>query len=173
MTATERPRRLLALHDESPTGARAFAFAALWFLVASGLAAGAFVVAMDAELAPLLRLFFVVLILLPALLALMLASDGIERGVSESFRGWAGRVYWLTTSVAVLAAVILGGAAVTLLVPDQPGFWHVVIDFLVDLGLGGLAGALTVGAITLVGGSLGEAIYRFQPGGAGGSAGWT
>jgi Vacuolar protein sorting-associated protein 62 len=62
----------------------------------------------------------------------------------------------------VLAAVILGGAAVTLLVPDQPGFWHVVIDLLVDLGLGGVAGALTVGAITLVGRSFGEAIYRFQ-----------
>lgn len=162
MMTTERPRRPLALHDESPTGARAFGFAALWLLVAAGVAAGAFAVVLDAELAPLLRLIFVLLILLPALLALMLASDSIERGVSKSFRGWAGRVYWLTTSVAVLAAVILGGAAVTLLVPDQPGFWRVVIDLLVDLGLGGLAGALTVGAIMLVGGSLGEAIYRFQ-----------
>ena len=160
--STERPRRLLALHEESPTRGRAFAFAALWLLVAAGIAAGAFAVAMDAELAPLLRLAFVLLLLLPALLALMLASDSIERGVSESFRGWAGRVYWLSTSVAVLAAVILGGAAVTLLVPDQPGFWRVVIDLLVDLGLGGVAGALTVGAVTLLGGSFGEAIYRFQ-----------
>jgi hypothetical protein len=162
MTTTERPRRLLVLHDESPTGARAFAFAALWFLVAAGVAAGAFAVAMDAVLAPLLRLVFVLLILLPALLALMLASDSVERGVSESFSGWSGRLYWLSTSVAVLAVVILGGAAVTLLVPDQPGFWHVVIDLLVVLGLGGMVGALTVGAIILVGGSLGEAIYRFQ-----------
>jgi hypothetical protein len=162
MMTTERPRRLLALHDESPTGARAFAFAAFWLLVAAGVAAGAFAVVLDAELAPLLRLLFVLLIMLPAVLALMLASDSIERGVSESFRGWAGRVYWLTTSIAVLAAVIIGGAAVTLLVPDQPGFWRVVIDLLVDLGLGSVAGALAVGLITLVGGSLGEAIYRFQ-----------
>jgi hypothetical protein len=162
MTTTDRPRCCLAFHDEPPTGASAFAFAALWFLLAVGVAAGAFAVAMDAVLEPLLRLVFVLLILLPALLALMLASDSFERGISESFRGWAGRIYWLTTSVAVLAAVILGGAAVTLLVPDQPGFWHVVIDLLVDLGLGGVAGALTVGVATLVGRSLGEAIYRFQ-----------
>jgi hypothetical protein len=152
----------LALPDESPTGARAFAFAAVWFLVAAGVSVGAFAVTVDAELAPLLRLVFVLLILLPVLLALMLASDSVERGISESFRGWAGRVYWLTTSVAVLAVVILGGAVVTLLVPDRPGFWHVAIDLLVDLGLGGVAGALTVGAITLVGGGFGEAIYRFQ-----------
>lgn len=162
MTSTERPPRLLALHDQSPAGARAFAFATLWLLVAAGVATGAFAVAMDAELAPLLRLLLVLLILLPALLALMLASDGIERGVSKSFRGWAGRIYWLTTSVSVLAAVVLGGAAVTLLVPNQPGFWHVAIDLLVDLGLGAFAGTLAVGAIALVGGSLGEAIYRFQ-----------
>ena len=46
---------------------------------------------MDAvRLAPLLRLVFVLLTPCPALLALMLASDSIERGVSESSRGWAG-----------------------------------------------------------------------------------
>jgi hypothetical protein len=161
MTTSERPRRL-TLPDEPPTGARAFAFAALWFLLAAGVAAGAFAVAIDAELEPLLRLVFVLLILLPALLALMLASDSFERGISETFRGWAGRVYWLTTSVAVLAAVILGGALVTLLFPDQPRFWHVVIDLVVDLALGGIAGGLTVGMLTLVGRSFGEAIYRFQ-----------
>jgi MFS family permease len=162
MMTTERPRRLLALHDESPTGARAFAFAALWLLVAAGVAAGAFAVVLDAELAPLLRLLFVLLIMLPAVLALMLASDSIERGVSESFRGWAGRVYWLTTSIAVLAAVIVGGAAATLLIPGQPGLLQVGIDLIVDLLLGGVAGALTVGALMLVGRSFGEAIYRFQ-----------
>lgn len=162
MTTSERPRRRLALHDEPPTGARAFVFAALWFLLAVGAVVGALAVAMEAELEPLVRLIFVLLILLLALLALMLASDSVERGIDERLPGWARRVYWLTTSVAVLAAVILGGAVVTLLVPDQPGFGHVLIDFLVDLGLGGVAGVLTVGAIMLIGRGFGEAIHCVQ-----------
>jgi hypothetical protein len=126
MTTTERPRHLLVLQDESATGVRAFAFATLWFLAAAGIAAGAFAVAMDAVLGPLLWLVFVLLVLLLALLALMLASDSIERDVSERFRGWAGRVYWLTTSVAVLAATpAVNGFNGAWGRDNDLGWWHI------------------------------------------------
>lgn len=137
-------------------------FAAVWLALAMGATAGAFVVAASTGLEPLLRLIFVLAIVMLALWALMLASERVAQGVTKSFPRWTRSVYWLTTSVAVLAVVILGGAAVTLLVPDEPGLGHVAIDILVDLGLGSVAGAFTVGAIMLAGWGFDKAMHGFM-----------
>jgi hypothetical protein len=107
-----------------------------------------------------LRIVIDVILVALIITALMLASDTVERWLGWS--GWGRRLQWLTTSIVVLSVVVVIGAPTSLLLPDRPGTSNVVIDFLVDIGLGALAGVIATGIVLFAAAALGQVIWWAQ-----------
>jgi hypothetical protein len=105
------------------------------------------------------RLVIVLLLVGVGVVALMLASDSAQRGLPPSLGRLAGPVQWLSTTFVVFVVVVLAGALVTLLAYSDTRVW---LDFLIDAGLGGAAGAGAVGLIIVLADGLGEVIWRLQ-----------
>src|SRR5438874_3274725 len=161
---TPRPsvRSRFRLSENAPLGRRALLFAALWLVVAALATAGAIWVAIHLTSSVPLRIVIDIILVALSTAALMLASDSVERWLGERGSGWGRRLQWLTTSVVALGVAVVIGAAASLLLPDRPGASNVVIDFLIDIGLGALAGVIAVGLILLAGVALGRAIWWVQ-----------
>lgn len=155
-----KPR--FGLSETAPEGRRALWFALLWLVVAGVGAWGAVYIAVHLTSSPALRVVLSLLLVAFSGAALMLASDSLQRWVPERFGGSGGPVQWITTSVVALAAVVVFGAAATLLAPDRPGTSNVVKDLVTDLVLGLIAGLVAVGLVLITSAGLGEAISWVQ-----------
>jgi hypothetical protein len=100
---------------------------------------------------------------------LMLGSESAERGLREMQWGSkriAGKVlYWLTTSLVALSAVVILGGVATLIfgsvvnptAPTPPG---VAVNYVIDFALGALAGVLATLSILVVSRGIEAAIQR-------------
>ncbi|MEA2160264.1 MAG: hypothetical protein QOD66_2644, partial [Solirubrobacteraceae bacterium] len=157
------------MSEQPPAGRRALASAVLWLAVAVVTAWGAGSVAIAVSITAVRLLAALALVALSTM-ALMLASDSVERWLAGRGKDWARWLQWLTTSVVALAVAVVLGALVPLLLgahltssaPGRPGTATVALDFLIDLLVGAGAGALAMGLILLSTAVLGRVISSVQ-----------
>jgi hypothetical protein len=162
-----RPR--FSLSEQPPAGRQALALAALWLAVAVVTAWAAASVAIAVSITAVRLLAALALVALSTM-ALMLASDSVERWLEGQGRDWARWLQWLTTSIVALAVVVVLGALVPLFLgalltssaPGRSGTSNVAFALLVDLLVGALAGALAIGLTLLSTAVLGRAISWVQ-----------
>src|SRR5438270_5028165 len=96
----------LRLREEAPRGRPALWSALLWIAIAVGAMAGAMLVAVNGSSSVVLRIVGGVALVLVSTVALMLASDSIERFLDGCLSAWGGRLQWLTTSVVALSVLV-------------------------------------------------------------------
>src|SRR5437763_2891893 len=103
----------LGLSEQPPAGRRALAFGILWLGLGALAAAGAVWVAIDLTSSVAVRILVDLVLVALCTAALMLASDSVERWLDGRAAGWRWLIFWGSTSVAVLAVVVVVGAVVT------------------------------------------------------------
>ena len=137
----------LRLREEAPRGRPALWSALLWIAIAVGAMAGAMLVAVNGSSSVVLRIVGGVALVLVSTVALMLASDSIERFLDGCLSAWGGRLQWLTTSVVALSVMVAFGAAISSFAPNAPGVSSLAVDFWIDLFLGLIGGLVAIGLI--------------------------
>jgi MFS family permease len=133
-----------------------------WLLVAVIAAAASSALAVHLGSSLLVRVAVVLVLGFVTVGALVLASDSVERALGGRGGRWASRLYWLSTSIVMLALVIFFGLFVTLLVPQRPGPGSFVVDLAVDVVLGAVAGVLAAVLLTVTGRLFGSLIWKVE-----------
>lgn len=117
-TARRGPLGPLTPPDKLPTDGPAIVFAIVCFAVALGLTRAEVEVVVGGGPAPVRAVVFLLLVAL-SITVLMLGSASLERGLQGlpgGRKNSAARVlYWLTTSIVALSAVVILGAALMLI----------------------------------------------------------
>lgn len=140
--------------------ARAAVIGGSSFCLALLIVAGSSWLAIDVISSLAVRIVVVVVLGLVSVGALVLTSDSVEQALANSGKRWANRLYWLSTSVVMLALVILLGIAATILLPQEPGIENLLLDLAASAALGAVAGVLTAVLTTYIGRLFGWAFYR-------------
>jgi hypothetical protein len=141
---------------------RSWLFGAAWLAVGAAAALGAVLVAINLTSPAWLRVVLVLALVLACVAALMLGSDSIAEALDGRTDRWGDRLFWLTSSIVALAALVLLGLPAMAVAPDTPGAGNVLEDAGIDVVVGLLGGALAALVTVAVAALLGRAIWRFQ-----------